>query len=233
MGNKQDGGREMNAKELARYIDHTVLKPDATEAQIRQLCAEAVEWGFASVCVNPAWVRLCLNLLTGTGVKVCTVVGFPLGANTAATKANEAMDAVGRGAHEVDMVINVGALKSRNQGVVAHDIRAVRDSIGPQAVLKVIIETCLLTNDEKVLACRIAKENGADFVKTSTGFSTGGATFKDIQLMRQTVGSEMGVKASGGVKTYRDAMTMIEAGATRLGCSAGVAIMKEAAAQAS
>ncbi|MBI5023268.1 MAG: deoxyribose-phosphate aldolase [Candidatus Magasanikbacteria bacterium] len=212
---------------IANYIDHTVLKPNTTEGQIRKLCAEAKEHYFVSVCVNPTWVKLCSDLLVGTDVKVCTVIGFPLGANMPETKAFEAKLAVEQGADEVDMVINVGALKSGNLELVERDIQAVRDA-APTATLKVIIEICLLTDDEKVMACQLSQKVGADFVKTSTGFSTGGATIEDIRLMRNTVGLDMGVKASGGIKDFAGAQAMIMAGATRLGCSAGVAIMLSA-----
>jgi deoxyribose-phosphate aldolase len=214
---------------IAHYIDHTVLKPDATEAQIRKLCAEATQYGFASVCVNPIWVPLCVELLAPTDVLVCTVIGFPLGTHLSAIKALEAKIAYEQGADEVDMVLNVGALKDGKLDLVEADIRAVRQA-APEANLKVIIETCLLSYDEKILACEIAQKAGADFVKTSTGFSTGGATFADVVLMRRTVGSNMGVKASGGIKTFADALAMIKAGATRLGCSAGVAIVEQALA---
>ncbi|MFO7273660.1 MAG: deoxyribose-phosphate aldolase [Bacillota bacterium] len=212
-------------RELAKMIDHTLLKPDAAEAQIRQLCAEGREHGFMSVCVNPYWVPLCAELLQGTDVKVCTVVGFPLGANRSEIKAAEAEDAVARGAREVDMVINVGALKSGRRDVVLNDIRAVVSAVAGEALVKVIIETGLLTDEEKVLACQLAQEAGADFVKTSTGFGTGGATVHDVALMRRTVGPNMGVKASGGVRDLATALAMIEAGANRIGASAGVAIL--------
>jgi deoxyribose-phosphate aldolase len=216
---------------IAHYIDHTLLKPDATEAQIRQLCAEAKQYDFTSVCVNPTWVSLCFELLEGSDVKVCTVIGFPLGATTSAVKAFEAKTAWKQGADEIDMVLNVGAIKSGNLDLVEADIRAVRAAI-PGVILKVIIETCLLTDDEKVAACQIAQKVGADFVKTSTGFAKGGATVADVRLMRQTVGHFMGVKASGGIKSYADAQAMIEAGATRLGCSAGIAIIQGATSEA-
>jgi deoxyribose-phosphate aldolase len=207
----------MDRIQLARFIDHTLLKPDATSEQIHALCREAVAHGFASVCVNPSWVRFCGEELAGRATKVCTVIGFPLGATTPATKANEAMEAVSLGAHEVDMVVNIGAIKSHSPERVAYDVRAVRQAIGSSRTLKVIIETCLLTDAEKVVACKIARENGADFVKTSTGFSTGGATTADVRLMRETVGQAIGVKASGGIKDFATAMSMIEAGANRLG----------------
>lgn len=210
---------------IARYIDHTALKPDVTEMQIRKLCAEALEYDFASVCVNSMWVNLCANLLAGTEVKICTVVGFPLGASLPLSKGYEAYLAVEEGASEIDMVINIGALKSGDLELVKNDIRTV-NKLSPGALLKVIIETCLLTDEEKITACQIAKKEGADFVKTSTGFAGGGATIKDIILMRRTVGEELGIKASGGIKTYEEALAMIKAGATRLGCSASVEIVK-------
>jgi len=212
---------------LASMIDHTLLKPDATLDQIAQLCYEARKYGFASVCVNPAHVRLCADLLKGSPVKVCTVVGFPLGATTPEVKAFEARTAIEQGATEIDMVINIGALKSKDLETVARDIRGVvLASHAGGALVKVIIETALLTDEEKVTACLLAKEAGADFVKTSTGFSTGGATVEDIALMRRVVGSEMGVKAAGGVRDLMDAESMVKAGATRIGASAGVKIVK-------
>ncbi len=217
--------RRITRRELAKMIDHTLLKPDATEAQIRQLCAEAREHQFMSVCVNPHWVPLCAELLRGTDVRVCTVIGFPLGANRSEIKAVEAEDAVARGAREVDMVINVGALKSGQRDVVLNDIKSVVSAVAGEGLVKVIIETGLLTDDEKVLACQLAQEAGADFVKTSTGFGAGGATVHDVALMRRTVGPAMGVKASGGVRDLAAALAMIEAGATRIGASAGVAIV--------
>ncbi|UBH08426.1 deoxyribose-phosphate aldolase [Macrococcus armenti] len=210
---------------LAKYIDHTALKPETTKAQIEQLAHEAREYGFMSVCVNPTHVAYAKSLLEGTDVLVCTVIGFPLGANTPAVKAFETKDAIANGAGEVDMVINVGALKDKNYDLVAEDIKAVVDA-ARDVTTKVIIETALLTEEEKVKACEIAQAQGADFVKTSTGFSTGGATKEDIALMRKTVGTVMGVKASGGVRSYEDVMKMIEAGATRIGASAGVQILK-------
>lgn len=210
--------------DIAPYIDHTALKPHTTEEQIRQLCAEAEAHHFASVCVNPTWVVLCADLLAGTDTKVCTVIGFPLGASLVKVKSYEAELAVQLGAHEVDMVVNVGALKSGNLKLVERDIRAVREAV-PKATLKVIIETSLLTSSEKVVACQLSQKAGANFVKSSTGFSTNGATVEDIRLMRRTVGSVMGVKASGGIKDFRSAMAMINAGATRIGCSAGVSII--------
>ena len=210
---------------LNKYIDHTLLKQDATVEQIDSLLSEAREYDFASVCVNPSWVSYAHSGLQGTDVKVCTVVGFPLGATTSAVKAFETKEAIQNGADEIDMVINVGALKSGNADLVESDIRAVVEASGDKLV-KVIIEACLLTNDEKVLACQLAQKAGADFVKTSTGFSTGGATLPDVQLMRQTVGPDMGVKAAGGARSYADAVAFVEARATRIGTSAGVAILK-------
>ncbi|WP_239254601.1 deoxyribose-phosphate aldolase [Listeria ilorinensis] len=209
---------------IAKMIDHTALKPDTTRAQILQLTKEAKEYGFASVCVNPTWVSLCKDELAGTEVDVCTVIGFPLGANTSAVKAFETKNAIENGATEVDMVINIGALKEQDDALVEADIRAVVKAANGTLV-KVIIETCLLTDEEKVRACKLAVKAGANFVKTSTGFSTGGATTADIALMRKTVGSEVGVKASGGVRTKEDVLAMIEAGASRIGASAGVAIV--------
>lgn len=214
----------MNREELAKMIDHTILKPDATKEEVKILCAEAIKYDFASVCVNPSMVKLAAVALEATGVDVCTVIGFPLGATTTAVKAFETKDAIENGATEVDMVINVGKLKERDLAYVKNDIEAVVKAAKGKALTKVIIESCLLTDEEKVIACRLSKEAGADFVKTSTGFSTGGATAADIKLMRETVGSEMGVKASGGVRSNEDAMTMINNGATRIGASASIAI---------
>ena len=210
---------------LNKYIDHTLLKPDASQEQIETLIEEAKKYDFASVCVNPTWVNFAAQALKATDVKVCTVIGFPLGANTPELKAFETSDAIQNGANEVDMVINIGALKSRNFDLVERDIRAVVES-AKGTLVKVIIETCLLTDDEKVKACQIAQKAGADFVKTSTGFSTGGATVADVALMRKTVGPNMGVKASGGARSYEDALAFIKAGATRIGASSGVAIME-------
>lgn len=212
--------------EIAKYIDHTLLKADAKKEQIEELCKEAKEYGFASVCVNPTWVTLASELLKGTDVKVCTVIGFPLGATTSDTKAFETKNAIEKGATEVDMVINIGALKSGDTNLVEQDIRAVVEAAKGKALTKVIIETSLLTDDEKVTACELSVKAGADFVKTSTGFSTGGATIDDIRLMRKTVGPDIGVKASGGVRNATDANDMIEAGATRIGASSGIAIVK-------
>jgi deoxyribose-phosphate aldolase len=213
------------ATNVAKMIDHTLLKADATKEQIEVLCSEAKEYSFASVCVNPAWVSYASELLAGTGVDVCTVIGFPLGASTSAVKAFETKNAIENGATEVDMVINIGALKSGSSDLVEEDIRAVVEAAKGKALTKVIIETSLLTEDEKVLACELAVKAGTDYVKTSTGFSTGGATVEDIRLMRKTVGPDIGVKASGGVRSTEDAQKMIEAGATRIGASSGVAIV--------
>lgn len=209
---------------INQYIDHTLLKPESTQEQIDHLLSEAVEYQFASVCVNPTWVAHCSKTLAGTGVKVCTVVGFPLGANTSSVKAFETKDAIANGADEIDMVVNVGQLKSGQYEVVEADIRAVVEA-SQDKLVKVIIETCLLTNDEKVKACQLAVSAGADFVKTSTGFSAAGATVEDIVLMRETVGPNIGVKAAGGARSYEDAEAFIEAGATRIGTSSGVAIV--------
>lgn len=209
---------------INQYIDHTLLKPESTQEQIDHLLSEAVEYQFASVCVNPTWVAHCAKTLAGTGVKVCTVVGFPLGANTSSVKAFETKNAIANGADEIDMVINVDQLKSGQYEVVKADIRAVVEA-SQDKLVKVIIETCLLTNDEKVKACQLAVSAGADFVKTSTGFSAAGATVEDIVLMRETVGPNIGVKAAGGARSYEDAEAFIEAGATRIGTSSGVAIV--------
>ncbi len=226
----QDALTTGSTSKYARAIDHTLLKPDATAAQIDTLCAEAAEHKFASVCVNGVWVRRCAELLAGSGVAVCTVVGFPLGAMAPEVKAYEARRAIEDGACEVDMVLSVGALKSGEDAFVEQDIRGLAETCHALgAKLKVILETCLLTDEEKIRACRAAKRAGADFVKTSTGFSTGGATPEDVALMRRTVGPLMGVKASGGVRDAGDAKTMIAAGATRLGASASVAIVSGAA----
>ena len=222
-------GETATAHDWASLIDHTLLKPEASESDIRKLCEEAAQFGFASVCVNPGWVKTAAHFLRGTGVPVCTVIGFPLGATLSDVKAYEARRAIFNGAREVDMVINIGALKSGDDCTVEDDIRAVAEAAHENDVLcKVIIETALLTNEEKVRACLAAKNAGADFVKTSTGFSKGGATVDDISLMRRTVGSALGVKASGGVKGIDDARAMFEAGATRIGASVGVKIAQEA-----
>lgn len=214
--------------ELNRMIDHTILKPEATEAAVQKIIDEAKEYNFFSVCINPCWVAFASEQLADTDVAVCTVIGFPLGANTPEVKAYEAADAIKNGANEVDMVINIGALKSQQYDHVLQDIQGVVDAAKGKALVKVIIETALLTDEEKVKACELAKEAGADFVKTSTGFSTGGAKVADIRLMRETVGPDMGVKASGGVHNAEEALAMIEAGATRIGASTGVAIVSGA-----
>jgi len=212
--------------DLARMIDHTLLKANATEAEIVKLAEEAKEYKFASVCVNPTWVQKAAEILKdAVEVKVCTVIGFPLGATTSETKAFETRNAIEKGATEVDMVINIGALKDKQYDLVEKDIKAVVDAAKGKALTKVIIETCLLNDEEKEIACKLSVKAGADFVKTSTGFSTGGATVEDIALMRKTVGPDVGVKASGGVRSLEDAQNMIEAGATRIGASSGVAIV--------
>jgi len=214
---------------LAHLIDHTLLKPDATQDQVAQLCYEARKYDFASVCINPANVKLCAQLLKDSGVPVCTVVGFPLGATSTETKVFEAQQAIRDGATEVDMVINVGALKSRDYELVERDIASIaRVCHAGNAILKVIIEAALLTDEEKVVACQLAKVAGADFVKTSTGFGPGGAAVEDVALMRRVVGPTMGVKAAGGIRTYEDAQRMIAAGATRIGASASVKIIQGA-----
>ena len=214
---------------IAKIIDHTLLKPEATRDQIVQLCREAREYGFASVCVNPSYVKLAAELLRGSSVKVCSVVGFPLGATLPEVKAYEARRVIEEGAAEIDMVINIGALKSGDLELVRRDIASVVDVCHARGALcKVIIEAALLTDEEKVLACQLAKAAGADYVKTSTGFGPGGATVQDVALMRRTVGPEMGVKAAGGIRSYEAAKSMVEAGATRIGASAGVKIVQEA-----
>ena len=218
-----------HASSVARMVDHTLLKPSATQAEVAKLCEEARKFCFASVCVNPSYVAYSAQLLQGLGVKVCTVIGFPLGSTTSTVKAIEARDAIANGADEIDMVINIGALKSGNDAVVFDDIRAVREATRGK-VLKTILETSLLSNEEKVRACIMAKKAGADFVKTSTGFGGGGATVEDIRLMRETVGPLMGVKASGGIRDAKGAMDMIAAGATRLGTSASIVIVTDAKA---
>jgi len=223
-------GETGSARDWASLIDHTLLKPEATDDDIKRLCEEAAKYRFASVCVNPTWVRVAACALQGSGVPVCTVIGFPLGATLSDVKAYEARRVIHDGAREVDMVINVGALKSGDDCLVEHDIHSVVEAAHEYSVTtKVIIETALLTDDEKVRACQAAKRAGADFVKTSTGFSKGGATVSDILLMRRTVGPDLGVKASGGVRNLDDARKMVEAGATRIGASVGVKIAQEAA----
>jgi deoxyribose-phosphate aldolase len=222
---------QLSPAELAARIDHTLLKPEATEAQVRQLCGEARRFHFASVCVNPTWVALCADLLAGSGVKGCTVIGFPLGATLTSAKAFEAAAAVQEGAHEVDMVLNIGRLKGGEYAAVYSDIQAVVEAAHSfSALVKVILETALLSDGEKVAAAVLAKTAGADFVKTSTGFSGGGATVADVRLLRQVVGPGLGVKASGGVRSAADALAMLAAGATRIGASSGVRIVEETAA---
>ncbi|MDO3675789.1 deoxyribose-phosphate aldolase [Paenibacillus ehimensis] len=217
----------MTTNEIARLIDHTLLKADASREAVIRLAEEAKQYRFASVCVNPAQVKTAYEVLKDTpDVKVCTVIGFPLGATTPEVKAFEVREAIAAGATEVDMVINIGALKDKQDDVVEHDIRAVVEAAKGKALTKVIIETCLLTDEEKERACRLAVKAGADFVKTSTGFSTGGATVADIALMRKTVGPDIGVKASGGVRSLEDVKAMVQAGATRIGSSSGVSIVK-------
>ncbi len=216
---------EYTKKSVAAMIDHTLLKQNATKEQIAKLCEEAKEYGFASVCVNPGYVPEAAEALRGTDAAVCTVIGFPLGATTSAAKAAETEDAIQNGAQEVDMVVNVGRIKSGDWDYVKSDIEAVVNAAKGKALTKVIIETCLLTDEEKVRVCLTAKEAGADFVKTSTGFSTGGATCEDVALMRKTVGPDMGVKASGGIHNTEEALALIEAGASRIGASAGIAIV--------
>ncbi len=226
------GNAAAGTGEVSRYIDHTLLKPEATRTEIGTLCSEARAYSFASVCINPTWVKESAFALYGSPVKVCTVVGFPLGATLGDVKAYEARRAIFDGATEIDMVINIGALKSGSDDVVGRDIRQVVEAAHEAcAIVKVILETALLTDDEKVRACLLAKEAGADFVKTSTGFSKGGATVADIALMRQTVGSGMGIKAAGGVKDLASAKEMIAAGATRIGASAGVKIVQQSRGQ--
>lgn len=212
--------------DYAKYIDHTLLKADAKEDEIIELCSEARMYSFASVCINPTWVKTAAKSLEGTAVKVCTVIGFPLGASTSEVKAFETKNAIRNGATEIDMVLNIGALRGGNDELVKKDIEAVVQAANNQAIVKVIIETSLLTDSEKRTACELAVIAGADFVKTSTGFSTGGATAEDVLLMRAVVGPELGVKASGGVRSFEDMNQMIQAGATRIGASSGVQIMK-------
>jgi deoxyribose-phosphate aldolase len=215
---------------IAALIDHTLLKPEATAADIRKLCAEARQYRFASVCVNPYWVSIAAAELAGSGVKVCTVAGFPLGASSTEVKSFEAGVAMSEGAHEIDMVLNIGALLGGSHGAVRDDIAAVTDTahLGG-AIVKVILETALLTGEQKIAACQLAQQAGADFVKTSTGFSTGGATAEDVALMRRTVGPDMGVKASGGIRSLDDLKKMVAAGATRIGASASVRIVEATA----
>lgn len=211
---------------INKLIDHTALKPNTNKESILKLITEAKTYDFASVCVNPCWVALAHHELKDTDVKVCTVIGFPLGANTTEVKVFETKDAIEKGAQEIDMVINIAMLKDKEYDYVENEIHQIVEAAKDKAIVKVIIETCLLTDEEKIKACELSQKAGADFVKTSTGFSTGGATVHDIALMRKTVGAEMGVKASGGVHTHEEALAMVEAGATRIGASAGVKLLK-------
>jgi deoxyribose-phosphate aldolase len=213
--------------DIAGMIDHTLLKPDATRKQMEALCLEGKKCNFASVCMNPVWVKFCREVLTGSGVKICTVSGFPLGANTTAVKTKEAEIGIEDGADEIDMVMNVGAFKSGDLKLVEEDIRDVRNAIGKNKILKVIIECGLLTNEEKMRATEIVRSCGADFVKTNTGFGYGGATVEDVRLLRKIAGEDMGVKASGGIRDFQTAMSLIEAGANRIGTSSGVKIVEE------
>ena len=228
---QQASSTRISPAELAGYIDHTLLKPEAVESQFEQLCNEAVSYKFKSVCVNSSWVPFVAKKLRGTGIIVCSVIGFPLGGMDTRSKAFEARSAMENGATELDMVINVGALKSGNLKLVEEDIRAIRRACRSTTILKVILETGLLTEAEKILGCEISKKAGADFVKTSTGFAGSGATVEDIALMRRIVGPDMGVKASGGIRTYDQAVALINAGATRLGCGSSVAVMTGAGTQ--
>ena len=222
--------RALTAEQAAAMIDHTLLKPQATQAQIERLCAEARRYHFGAVCVNPVHVPLCRRRLAGSGVEIATVVGFPLGATLTEVKVYEAQAAIGQGAGEVDMVINIGALKEGRLDEARRDVSAVAAACHERrALLKVIIETAYLTEEEKIAACRLCRDAGADYVKTSTGFGPGGATVEDVALMRRVVGPDMGVKAAGGIRTYRDLAAMVEAGANRIGASAGVQIMQELA----
>ena len=216
---------KLTASEMAQYIDHTLLKPEAASSAFDKLCEEAIRYGFKAVCVNSGWVAYVVQKLKGTRIAICSVVGFPLGAMHSLGKAFEAHQAVEDGAQELDMVLNIGAMKTGDLKAVEEDILTVRREAEHPVLLKVIIETCLLTNDEKVKACEVAQKAGADFVKTSTGFSAGGATVADVALMRKTLNPEMGVKASGGIKDFETAAAMIAAGATRIGAGAGVAIV--------
>ncbi len=220
---------KLSPSELARFIDHTLLKPEATRAQVEALCMEAIRYGFFSVCVNPSYVPLAASILKGTEIKVCSVVGFPLGATMPEVKVFEAEKVISHGAQEIDMVMNVGAMKSGDYDLVREDIaRVVELAHGAGALVKVILETALLSQDEKVMACKLAMEAGADFVKTSTGFGPGGATVEDVRLMRETVGEKIGVKAAGGISSLEQAIAMIKAGANRIGASRSVRIIQEA-----
>lgn len=223
----------LSARDMGQYIDHTLLKAEATRAEINKLCLEAAKYHFASVCVNPIWVKESAKQLCASGVEVCTVVGFPLGANASDTKVYEARRAIFEGAREIDMVIQIGALKSQDYNLVEDDIAMLADAVHREdALLKVIIETALLTDEEKIKACLLAKSAGADYVKTSTGFSKAGATVKDVSLMRRVVGADMGVKAAGGVRDFTGAKEMLMAGATRIGASVGVKIVQNMSASA-
>lgn len=213
-------------KNIASMIDHTLLKPEATREMVEDLCDEAKKYEFAAVCINPYYVKLAKKSLEGSKIKVATVIGFPLGASMKETKAFETKKAIEDGADEIDMVINIGALKNKDYNIVKEDIKAVVDAAKGKAIVKVIIETCLLTDDEKVKACELSKEAGADFVKTSTGFSTGGATIEDVKLIKKTIGDSLKIKASGGIRDYEKAKAMIDAGASRIGASASVKIAK-------
>ncbi|RDV84010.1 deoxyribose-phosphate aldolase [Ammonifex thiophilus] len=220
----------MDLRELARRIDHTLLRPEAGEEDIKRLCAEALRYGFFAVCVNPVYVPLAVETLRGSPVKVCTVVGFPLGANSVVTKVVEARQAAREGAEEFDLVLNLGALKDRRFSYLREELKAVRETVKeicPQGVLKVILETSLLTREEKLKGCELVLEVGAEFVKTSTGFGPGGATVEDVKLLRQAVGDRAGVKAAGGIKTLKDLLSMLEAGADRIGSSSAAKIMRE------
>jgi len=214
----------MKKKDMAKYIDHTLLKPEATPAEIETLCAEALEYNFASVCINPGYVETASKMTRGSQVKVCTVIGFPLGANTTETKVFEASDAISKGAAEIDMVINIGRFKSKEYDYVENEIKAIAKAINGRALLKVIVETCLLEDWEIKKACEVVRDSGADFIKTSTGFSKAGATVHHIELMKSVLGDSIGIKASGGIRTYDAAFGLIQAGATRIGASASVAI---------
>ncbi len=236
MQQPKDSRSSFDAAQPAKYIDHTLLKPDSNRAAVEKLCEEAVTYGFYAVCVNGCWTRVCAAALKNTPVKLAVVIGFPLGAGASEAKAAEARLAIEHGAQELDMVLNIGALKDRDLETVGADVRAVKHAAAAAAegrdapILKVIIETALLSDEEKQLACRAAVDAGADFVKTSTGFAKGGATVEDVALMRREVGADIGVKASGGIRSTSDALAMIEAGATRLGTSSGVAIVSNTAA---
>lgn len=213
-------------KNIASMIDHTLLKPEATKEMIETLCNEAKEYNFAAVCVNPYYVKMTKLLLEGSKVKIATVIGFPLGATTKEVKAYETINAIENGADEIDMVINIGALKNKDYDVVKEDIKAVVKAAKSKAIVKVIIETCLLTDEEKVKACKLAREAGANFVKTSTGFSSGGATIEDVKLMKETIGDDLQIKASGGIRDYEKAKAMVDAGASRIGASASIKIVE-------